>query len=294
MPPEGVPKKQHCDILRLEDFARIIRAAAKLGVDKLRFTGGEPLLRANLPWLIEASAALEGIRDIALTTNGILLAAMARTLKDAGLTRVNVSLDTLRPDRYEQITRGGHLQAALDGLAAARDAGLGPIKVNVVLVGGLNDDEIEDLAALSATGIADEVRFIELMPIGQAAAWSAARFVSNDIVRERLQLIPLPHHNPEDAAVLYALPGGGVVGLIDPMSHRFCGACSRLRLTADGKLKPCLLSDEEIDLAEALAAPDDAPLTAAIEATIRHKGRGPLGHDRADAPIARDMFRIGG
>lgn len=294
MPADGISKKTHADMLRLEDFLRVIRVSARLGVDKLRFTGGEPLLRINLPWLIEQSASIPGIRDIGLTTNGVLLAPSAQTLQSAGLKRVNVSLDTLRPERYAKIARIGRLQDALDGIAAARQAGLTPIKINAVLIGGVNDDEIEDLAALSTNGFADEVRFIELMPIGQAAEWSAERFVSNDTVRERLGLTPLPSVDPASATVRYALPGGGIVGLINPMSHRFCGACNRLRLTADGKLKPCLLSDDEIDLKQALSLPDDDAMFEQLESIIQHKNRGFYRRNDAVQPIERNMFRIGG
>ena len=191
MPEEGLCKKTHHDILDLEEIYQIIEASEHLGFDKIRITGGEPLVRKNIEWLIEKTAKLEGIKDIALTTNGILLAEYAEKLKDSGLSRVNISLDTLDADKFREITRGGDIERVLAGIKAALHYRLTPIKINTVLIGGFNDDEIEDLVEMTLNHNI-HVRFIELMPIGYAADWSKEKFIPNKIVLERLEdLIPL-------------------------------------------------------------------------------------------------------
>ncbi|KXG77579.1 GTP 3',8-cyclase MoaA [Thermotalea metallivorans] len=294
MPEEGIAKKHHGEILSLEEIFQVVKTAADLGIHKVRITGGEPLVRKGILELIENIANLQKIKDLAMTTNGILLRQYASDLKAAGLKRVNISLDTLREERYKNITRGGKFKAVWEGIEAARKAGLCPIKINVVLIGDFNDDEIEDFAKLTLEE-SMEVRFIELMPIGQAAAWAKNRFISNHTAKERIKgLIPVYDGDRSSPAKYYQLPGGkGKIGFINPISNHFCKHCNRIRLTADGRLKPCLHWDQEMDVKAALRAGVE-DLGEIIQKTILAK---PLQHtlNRSDhAPVERDMYRIGG
>jgi len=292
MPEEGVCKKEHLDMLSLEEIYQIIEASEDLGFDKVRITGGEPLVRKNIEWLIKKTEALEGIKDIAMTTNGILLAQNAEKLKNAGLNRVNISLDTLKPDKFKEITRGGNLSDVLEGIKAAIHYGLTPIKINTVLIGGFNDDEIEELAEYTLNHDI-HVRFIELMPIGLSAGWSKEKFISNDVVLEKLKdLIPLKTEDGSPAKT-YKIPGAkGTIGLINPISQHFCSTCNRLRLTADGKLKPCLHSNLEIDVKPALG--NEEGIKKIIVDTIDMKPREHHINDSNYEPITRDMNGIGG
>lgn len=248
MPEQGVCKVDHKDILTFEEILQIVRAGAKLGIDKIRITGGEPLVRKGIVQFIENLSSIEGINDIAITTNGILLKKYAKDLKKAGLSRVNISIDSLKSDRYAEITRGGDLHQVLDGIQEAIKVGMHPVKLNVVAIGGYNDDEVTDFANLTRDDDI-EVRFIELMPVGEAGNWAKERFVSNDVIRQRIgNLIPLPH-KVSSPAQYYKLPDGkGKVGFINPISSHFCAECNRIRLTSDGKLKPCLHSNHEINI----------------------------------------------
>ena len=244
MPAEGIEKQSHSDILSLEEVAEIAGACAALGVRKIRLTGGEPLLRRGLVGLCRTLSALDGVEELALTTNATFLAPLAGELNAAGVTRVNISLDTLDPDLYRDLTRGGELADALDGIRAAAQAGLGPIKLNAVLLGGINDSEIPALADLSRR-YPVSVRFIELMPVGEGKFLPESAFLSADTVPARLP--ELVYAGREGVAELYRFPGApGTVGLIRPVSCSFCSGCDRLRLTADGFFKPCLHSDTEI------------------------------------------------
>ena len=246
MGADGVCKKEHREILSLEELAEIGRAAVTCGVKKIRLTGGEPLVRRGILDLCRMLRALPGLEELTLTTNGAALPRMAADLKAAGVDRLNVSLDTLQPEKFRAITRRGELHETLAGLDAAEAAGFTGTKINAVLMGGVNDDEIADLAAL--TRERDwSVRFIELMPLGVCAGWPRERFISADAV---LRTLPqLEAVGPDGVAELYRVPGWrGTVGLIRPMSRCFCAACSRIRVTADGRLKPCLHSAEEIPL----------------------------------------------
>ena len=309
MPAEGIDKQAHGEILRYEEIALVVRAAAELGVRKVRLTGGEPLARLGVSDLVRMLAAIPGIDDLSMTTNGTLLARHAQALAAAGLRRVNISLDTLRPERFEQITRRGRLADVWAGMAAAEAAGLAPIKLNMVVVRGLNDDEVVDLAQRTVSD-GWHVRFIELMPIGANVDWvggppgagGTGGTVPIKEVRGRIEaaLGPLAAVGPDrpagnGPARYYHLPGAtGTVGFIAAISEHFCRACNRLRLTADGRLRPCLMSDEELDLRPALRAGADleAVKEMLIQA-IRHK---PERHrlDQAQAPQGRTMSEIGG
>lgn len=288
MPAGGVPMLGHKDILSFEELTEVVAACAQLGVRKVRLTGGEPLVRRGLPELVRMIRAVPGVEELAMTTNATLLAPVAAELHHAGLDRLNVSLDTLDAARYAELTRGGSLEDALAGLAAARDAGFSRTKVNCVLMGGVNDVDVPRLAELARTEPID-VRFIELMPMGPCAGWPKARFVPAETVLEAVPgLVPLRR---DGVAELWHAPGWvGNVGLIRPMSHRFCDGCSRIRVTADGRLKPCLHSAAEIPLrglhGEALLS--ELRRGIAAKPAYHH-----MDQDHA-SQSARDMNEIGG
>jgi cyclic pyranopterin phosphate synthase len=299
MPPEGIETESHAAILRYEELALIVRAAAGLGIRKVRLTGGEPLARLGMPDFVRMIAAIPGIDDISMTTNGTLLARHAAALAAAGLQRVNVSLDSLRADRFREITRRGRLDDVWAGVAAARAAGLAPLKFNMVVVRGLNDDEVVDFARRTQSE-GWHVRFIELMPIGANVSWAGDGAVPIPEIRQRIEaeLGPLAAvHGPRGngPARYYQLAGSrGTIGFISALSNHFCHTCNRLRLTADGRLRPCLMSDEEIDLRDALRAGADlAAVQALLAEAIRHK---PERHHLAEAvlPHQRTMAEIGG
>ncbi|MEK6699777.1 MAG: GTP 3',8-cyclase MoaA [Nitrospirota bacterium] len=261
MPPGGIRPIEHKSLLSYEEITRLVEVAARLGVRKVRITGGEPLARKNLPFLIESLGRIAGIEDISLTTNGLLLKQLARTLASAGLNRVNVSLDSLYPERYRRITRGGDLHDALDGIAEAEKAGLLPVKINVIPMRGINDDEIEEFSLLTRD-TALHVRFIEFMPTGSRDLWSRDRYIATDEIRERVSelgaLTPVRARKSGPARYFRFNGAPGVIGFISAITHHFCESCNRLRLTSDGKLRPCLFSETEIDVKPALrsGAPD--------------------------------------
>ncbi len=252
MPAEGVYKKQHKDMISLDEIVEVVKAGAEEGITKIRITGGEPLVKKGIIELIEKINAIDGIKDIALTTNGLLLKSMGKDLKKAGLNRLNISIDSLKPNRYKEITRGGNVYEVLDGIQEVLRLNMKPIKLNVVVIGGYNEDELYDFASLTLKDAID-VRFIELMPIGEASNWSKERFISNEEVRKRIgNLIPL-EREPSSPAQYFKLPNAlGRVGFIDPISSHFCNSCNRIRLTSDGKLKPCLHSQQEVDVMDVI------------------------------------------
>lgn len=291
MPEGGIEKLQHDSILTLEEIDEIVGAFVDLGINKVRLTGGEPLVRNGIVSLIEKISRHEGIKDLALTTNGIHLKAMAKDLKAAGLTRVNISLDSLNEKKYAMMTRGGKLKNVLEGIERAMEVGLTPIKLNVVLIGGFNDDEVENFVALTQEQAID-VRFIELMPIGEVATWSLDNFLSNAYVLKKVpSLTKIASIEQGSPAVYYRLPNGkGRVGLISPISCKFCDSCNRVRLTAEGQLKYCLHSNEEIDLRTVVR--EKGPLKELLEYAILHK---PLEHAIEQGKfISRNMVQVGG
>jgi cyclic pyranopterin phosphate synthase len=243
--PSGGPERMG-EALSSAECVEIARQAAALGVDKVRLTGGEPLVRGDILKICRGIAGIDGIRTLCLTTNGSKLSELAGELYRAGVRRVNISIDSLRPERYREITRCGDLQNALDGLDAALSAGFERVKVNTVLMGGVNDDEIADFVALTRERSVD-VRFIELMPIGPSASWPKERFLPAGAVLARCP--SLEPFGREGVSERYRVPGHlGTVGLIRPITGCFCNACDRIRVTADGMLKPCLHAPEEIPL----------------------------------------------
>ena len=290
MPEDGVCKKRHEEMLTQEEMIMAIRAAAALGIRKLRITGGEPLVKSNIVELCRAAAAVDGIEEVCLTTNGTLLPKLAAPLREAGVRRLNISLDTLDAEKFRYITRIGNLEDALAGIEASLAAGVAKIKINYVLIGGFNDDEIPTLAALTQRYPVD-VRFIELMPMYDSGDFGPDAFIPYTVVTDRLpDLSPLPADG--GVAKLYRLPGArGNVGLISPVSAHFCADCNRIRLTADGKLKPCLHSSDEISL----KGLDYDGMVETLRSAIlsKPKWHGELSYtERSHA--ARNMNQIGG
>ena len=290
MPAEGICKKCHEEMLTEDEMIQAVEAAASLGIKKVRITGGEPLVKKNILSICRRVAKVEGVEELCLTTNGTLLSSLAKPLKEAGVKRINLSIDTLNEEKYAAMTRGGSLKDALMGLEAALAAGFEKIKINAVLIGGFNEDEIPALAELTRKYPVD-VRFIELMPMGGEKGFGEAAFLPCDRV---LQVLPQLEKLPYDGAdaKLYTLPDAlGSVGLISPLSNHFCARCDRIRLTADGKLKPCLHSAQELPI----KGLDFAEMKEQFRQAILAKPacHGELSeHCRSQA--GRDMHQIGG
>ncbi|MDO9514956.1 MAG: GTP 3',8-cyclase MoaA [Syntrophales bacterium] len=305
MPKEGMSFIGHQDILRYEEMLRIVTVAVKTGITKVRVTGGEPLVRRGAIDFLSSLKKVEGLRDISLTTNGVLLEDCAEAIFDAGIRRINISLDSLVPERYGDITRGGDLGSVIGGIRKAYSTGFSPIKINVVAIQGFNDDEILDFARLTIDR-PYQVRFIEFMPIGEAALDNDLGYLSNDEVMRRISgfapmepVVQTRRDRMDGPARLYTLEGAqGKIGFISAMSHGFCSSCNRLRLTADGHLRACLLADEPtVDLKAPLR---DGCTDSELEALIRDLiGRKPdsyktdchQGHRRK---CATNMSSIGG
>lgn len=290
MPEEGVCKKNHEDMLTEDEIIQAVEAAAALGIRKIRITGGEPLVKKNIVSICRRTAAVEGINEVCLTTNGILLPQLAKDLKAAGVKRINLSLDTLNPEKYTHITRIGKLENFQAGLEAAFEAGFEKIKVNAVLIGGFNEDEIIPLANLTKEYPLD-MRFIELMPILNSDEFGETAYVPYSRVLEKLpEAVPV---EPDGGvAKLYRLPNAkGSIGLISPINAHFCGECNRLRLTQDGKLKPCLHAADEYSI----KGLDFDGMKAVMEQAIWNK---PAWHGDLDAinrsKAGRNMNEIGG
>lgn len=290
MPAEGVCKKSHADMLTEDEMILAVEAAASLGITKLRITGGEPLVKKNILSICRRAAAVPGIQEVCLTTNGILLPQLAKPLWEAGVRRLNLSLDTLNPDKYAYITRIGRIEDFWRGFHAALDAGFDKIKLNAVLVGGFNDDEIVPLAELTKQYPVD-MRFIEMMPMCDSARFGPDAYIPFTRV---LEALPEAQPVPKDGGVakLYRLPGAkGNIGLISPVSAHFCGDCNRIRLTADGKVKPCLHSNAEYPL----KGLDSEGMRVQLEKAIWGK---PKWHGDLDAAhhsgAGRNMNQIGG
>lgn len=295
MPPDGISPIHRDDVLSFEEIYKVVQVASELGITKVRLTGGEPLVRTGLVNLVAMLRTIDALDDISLTTNGVLLGRYAEDLKKAGLKRVNVSLDTLQPEKFERISRCGQLEAVLDGIAAAHKVGLQPVKINTVVMRDINDDELLDFAHKSQEGW--HVRFIELMPFSQVEMPDSS-FISVAEIQQRLSVLgklePCRPSVGNGPARYFKLPGAkGSIGFISPVSEHFCFNCNRLRLTADGKLRPCLLSDEEIELRPALQQPTTSALKEMIEKAVTSK---PQSHCLAEglSPKGRPMTQVGG
>ena len=306
MPEDGVKLMSHEEILRVEEIARVVRIAADLGIRSVRLTGGEPLVRLGVVDLVRDIANTPGIENVSMTTNGVLLPKMADDLKRAGLSRVNISLDTLDPEQFKYITRRGELQQTLDGIDAALEAGFDPVKINAVTVRSLNQDYLA-FARLSVDRPL-HVRFIEYMPVGESSGshgcgWGPEDVVPNEEVLEAInaaarakglpELVPAGDDRPLGwgPASYWEFPGAqGTVGFISAMSNHFCSCCNRVRLTADGKLRPCLFSDMEFDIREPLRTDDEDGVRAVFAKTLRVK---PDEHHNK-VGTERGMSQIGG
>jgi len=288
MPEEGVATRRHEDVISVDEITEIVRAAAACGITKVRVTGGEPLVRRGIIDICRNITATDGISEVCLTTNGILVPQFAQDLKAAGVNRLNISLDSLDHVTYNKITRNGSLEEALVGVQAALETGFDAIKINTVLIGGINDGEILDMLDLTRKYKAD-LRFIEIMPVGECADWAANRFLSAQTV---LDVAPeLQEIGTDGVTKLYKLPDGlGTVGLVSPISSHFCGTCNRIRVTSDCLLKPCLHSPEEINLRGLHGAElEDVLRRAIFEKPRKHE----LG-DGEHSAAKRNMNKIGG
>lgn len=303
MPLDGIRFLPNSDLLTAQEIEMVVRAAIRVGFQKFRLTGGEPTLRSDLVEIVERVTRVDGIHDLAMTTNAMLLENLAQPLKEAGLTRINVHLDSLNPETVERQMRWGSFARVWQGIMAAEAAGLTPIKLNAVVTAGYNESEVVDLARLTLERDW-HVRFIELMPLGggECATLSVKRYVSNIETRRRIEaalgpLNELPTENLADESRNYRLSGArGVVGFISPVSEPYCGTCNRMRLTADGKFHLCLLNDDELDVRRALRSGSGRALeevSAILEQAVTMK---PTGHHLLEGRSTRDrsMYQIGG
>lgn len=299
MPSEGIPLRSHEDILRYEEIVRVVRTAVSMGVRTVRLTGGEPLARKGLVELVGMLRATPGLEELTLTTNGSLLSAQAPALAKAGLDRVNISLDSLRPERFRRITRLGELSDVLRGIEAAEVAGLTPIKLNTVVIRGLNDDEVVELTQLTLKH-PWHVRFIEPMPLGSDVLWERDRCVLASEMRTWIEaalgpLSPAQGPSGNGPARTFQLENGlGTVGFITPWSEHFCSSCNRLRLTADGRLRSCLLANLEVDLRGPIRnGAGETELQGLIRRAVELK---PMSHhlEELGGPQGRTMSEIGG
>lgn len=295
MPEEGISNLlPHDEILSYEEILKIVEVALDLGIRKIRITGGEPLLRKGIVNFIERLAKIDSIKDIGMTTNGILLKEFAKPLYDAGLKRVNISLDSLDENKFRAITRVGSIKDVLEGIEEAKKIGLEPIKVNVVVMKGINDDEIEKFALWSRE-VDYQIRFIEFMPVGQNF-WKKELFMAKNDIKAKIEnkigrLFPVSMKKSGPAEYFTLEGGKGLLGFISPITTHICVKCNRLRLTAEGKLRPCLFSDQEIDLKNLLrSGASDDEIRELIVNTINLK---PLGMSEQSKPL-RPMSTIGG
>jgi len=303
MPLDGLRFLPNSELLTPAEIETVVRAAVGIGFGKFRFTGGEPTLRLDLPEIIARASRVPGVGPLALTTNAMLLEELAKPLKEAGLSRINVHLDSLKPATLEKQMRWANFDRVWRGIMAAEEAGLRPIKLNAVVTAGYNEDEVVELARLTLERDW-HVRFIELMPLGggECARLSVKRYVSNIETRRRIEaelgaLTQLPTDNPADEAVNFRLAGArGVVGFISPVSEPYCGTCNRMRLTADGKFHLCLLNDDEMDVRKALrsgASNSEQQIAEILLRAVQHK---PTGHHLLEGRSTRErsMYQIGG
>lgn len=298
MPEDGIKLCPHNEILSYEEIITLVKVFTKIGISKVRITGGEPLIRRNLPYLISKISEFNEIKDIALTTNGILLKQFIGDLVKAGLKRVNISLDTLKPDKFEKITKLNGLNNVISGIERCLELGVNPVKINTVLMKGINDDEVIDFVMLTEK-MPFHIRFIEYMPWGRLEAWDANKVISTREVIEKIErefgkLYPVESKSG-GPAVNYRIDGfAGIVGFINPVSSHFCNLCNRIRLTADGKLRLCLFSEKEIDIKTPLRnVKNEDVLLSIIENAILNK---PQNHNLTEhlKNHQREMNQIGG
>ncbi|MDS1002572.1 GTP 3',8-cyclase MoaA [Clostridium sporogenes] len=292
MPPEGVLKKDHDDIMRYEEIFNVVKTASLLGIDKIRFTGGEPLILKNIDKLIYNTSQLSSIKDIAMTTNAIFLEDRIDDLKKAGLKRVNISLDSLKKDKFKSITRGGDINKIFKGIEKSLLLGMTPIKINTVIMKGINDDEIDDFMNLTKE-YPISVRFIELMPIGEGRKLYKDSYISSEeIISKHRDFIPVKR-DKSSTAILYKFKEAKEnIGFISPMSCKFCSGCNRVRLTSEGTLKPCLHSEKEVNLKDYVE--NEQALLSKMNEAIYNK---PLEHhmiEEKESKSKKMMYQIGG
>ncbi len=296
--PSPLSKLEHKELLSYEELLRVIGLAVDLGVKKVRLTGGEPLARRNIDCFLDGLVQIKGLDDIRMTTNGVFLEKYHKNLLRAGVRKLNISLDSLKPERFKKITGFDEFDRVWHGIKLAVDKGFSPVKVNMVAMRGVNDDEIVEFAKL-AMKYPLQIRYIEFMPIGNDASWGKEKMIPASEIRRRVatigRLTPVSQKHMDGPARVYKLEGAlGSIGFISPMSHKFCERCNRLRLTSEGALRSCLLSDEETDLRKVLrnGGTDDDIRNLIIE-TIKNK---PKGHYMDENPTGclGKMSRIGG
>ncbi len=300
MPEGGIPKFSHDEILSYEELLRLARLSVKMGIEKIRLTGGEPLVRKGVIPFMALLKQIPGLKDISLTTNGVLLTERIEALWEAGIRRINISLDTLIREKFERITRVDDFNRVWQGIERAKEIGFEPIKINVVAMRGINDDEILSFGRLSREE-PFHIRFIEYMPIGPENNWKEERFLSAEEIQQRLEslgpLHPVNGSGLDGPARRMAYAGAkGEIGLISPISDHFCPACNRLRVTAEGRLRVCIFSDKETDLRLLLRlGASDSELEEAIQAAIAQKPRQPaFSSDPIPRKCQRPMIKIGG
>ena len=303
MPEEGLPIKDQSEILTYEELFRLSSLAVRLGVTRIRLTGGEPLVRKGIVDFVRSLASLKGVEDLSLTTNGVLLANYARRLAGAGLNRVNISLDSLKRERYSMICRNDRLEKVWQGIKEAETYGLFPIKINFVALKGINDDEVLELAKMTLVH-PWKIRFIEFMPTGLQSFWGKDRYITMLEIKERIEsyapLLPLDNTSQRDGngpAARFQFPdAAGEVGFISALSCHFCDSCNRLRITAEGKLRTCLFSDDEIDLREPLRhGASDEEITQILKEGSQTKPKGHyLNTEEHFKKCQRPMSQIGG
>ncbi|CAK8716386.1 MAG: cyclic pyranopterin monophosphate synthase subunit MoaA [Candidatus Electronema aureum] len=299
----GLPKLEQEDLLSYEELLRVVRAAVSMGMTKLRLTGGEPLVRRNVMDFVNQLAAIKQLRDIRITTNGVLLSRYAEDLRAAGISKINISLDSLQPERFARITGADCFAQVWQGIEKARSVGFAPVKLNMVVMRGVNDDELADFARLSRDTEL-HVRFIEFMPIGASSRWSKDTYVSSDEIKARLydlgELIPVHRSETDGPASMFRLgaEAKGKLGFISPLSHHFCDRCNRLRLTSEGMLRACLLHDAETDLRAVLRRGcTDEEIRETLLAAVRSKPQGHRMEERLreqEGGCHGRMSRIGG
>ncbi len=287
------------ELLTYEELLRVISLAVSSGIKKVRLTGGEPLVRRDIKYFIKQLANISGLEDIRLTTNGVLLSKYAETLLQAGIKKINISLDTLKKDKFEYITGSDSFEEVWQGIEQTHSLGFAPIKINMVVLKGINDDEIEDFAKLSLTR-PYQMRFIEFMPVGKLSPWEQARYMATTEIKKRLsklgELMPVQQNIKDGPARIYKLKGGqGTIGFISPISSHFCDRCNRLRLTSEGKLRSCLLHDYEVDLKGVLrGGGSDDDVKKALVQTVLNKRKGHELNKSQHKNCHGRMSRIGG
>jgi cyclic pyranopterin phosphate synthase len=299
MPEEGIPFIPHDEILTYEEMLHLARLSVQVGIRKIRLTGGEPLIRKGIIEFLRKLAKIEGLEEISLTTNGVLLKKYAADIKACGINRINISMDSLKADRFFKITGRDYFHQVWDGITEAERLGFNPIKLNVVAIRGTNDDEILDFARLTLKK-PFHIRFIEFMPVGEQNGWNPQRFISTDEIREKIQtlgnLIPIESNAYDGPAERFMLEGArGEIGFIGALSHHFCANCNRLRITPEGHLRGCLFSDDEIDVKTPLReGKGDHQILNLMQTAIENKPKDHGLMDQEPRKCVRKMCSIGG